>query len=65
MQQQMYNLMAEKEKDQGAATSQIPDLSLIEVLCQDLQRAVHKQMTANCNKLKQSCKSERAKILAS
>lgn len=36
--------------------SESPDLILIEMLWQDLKRAVHKQSTSNLNKLKKHCR---------
>ena len=38
--------------------SQSPDLNLTEMLCQDRNWAVHKQMPTNLNKLEQCCKEE-------
>ena len=43
--------MVEKEKNQGVAMAQSLYLNLIEMLWQDLKRAVHKQMPVNLNEL--------------
>lgn len=50
--------MDEKENNQVFQwPRQSPDLNPTEMLWQDLQRAVHKQMPANLDKLKQCCYS--------
>lgn len=43
-------------------SSKSKDLGLIEMLCQDLNRPVHKLMPAKLIEMKQQCKEEWAKI---
>jgi len=45
----VYNKMNDKEKNQRVGMTQSPDFSLIEMLWQDLNRAVHEHKSVNLN----------------